>query len=426
MADLVLRPIRKVDGEVTLPGSKSLSNRVLLLSALAEGTTAIKNLLHSDDISYMLQALARLGVCYTLSQDNTVCEMQGVGGDFPLKNAELFLGNAGTAIRPLCAALSASQGMYELDGNARMRERPIEHLVDGLRQVGVHIEYLGNPGYPPLKIFPGQLQGGGITLKGNISSQFLSSILMAAPLAKGQIRINIEGEQVSKPYVDITLHTMERFGVAVEREGYSRFVIEPNQCYVSPGNVFVEGDASGASYFLSAAAIRGGTVRVHGIGRASVQGDVRYADVLEQMGAHVAWGEHWIEVSRGDLLGIDIDMNDLPDAAMTLAVTALFAKGSTAIRNIYNLRVKETDRLTAMATELRKLGATVEEGNDYIVITPPARLIPASIDTYDDHRIAMSFSLAALGDVEVVIKDKECVSKTFPDYFERLERIEHG
>jgi 3-phosphoshikimate 1-carboxyvinyltransferase len=304
-----------------------------------------------------------------------------------------------------------------------MRERPIQDLVEGLQQVGVHIEYLMNPGYPPVKIFPGTLQGGTIRIKGNLSSQYLSSLLMASPLATHTTCIEIEGEQVSKPYVDLTLAVMEAFGVKVEREAYARFTIAPNQQYLSPGDAFVEGDASGASYFLSAAAIRGGTVRVHGVGRNSVQGDVRYADVLERMGARVNWGDYWIEVSRGELRGIDIDMNDQPDAAMTLAVVALFAKGPTAIRNIYNLRVKETDRLTAMATELRKVGATVEEGEDYIAITPPERLQSAAIDTYDDHRIAMSFSLAALGDVEITINDQECVSKTFPDYFERFSTI---
>lgn len=396
---------------------------MLLLSALARGETRLTNVLNSDDIARMLDALTRLGVRFSLSSDSTECVVQGVGGPFPVKEAELYLGNAGTAIRPLCAVLSGCNGAYTLDGNARMRERPIKDLVDGLRQAGVRIDYLKEAGYPPVKIFPGTLPGGTIRIKGNISSQYLSSLLMAGPLATGTTRIEVDGEQVSKPYIDLTIAMVERFGAQIERDRYRTFTIAPNQPYISPGEAFVEGDASGASYFLSAAAIRGGTVRVHGVGRHSVQGDVRYADVLARMGATVTWGEHWIEVSRGDLRGIDIDMNDLPDAAMTLAVVALFADGPTAIRNIYNWRVKETDRLTAMATELRKVGAKVEEGDDDIVITPPARIQSAAIDTYDDHRMAMSFSLAALGEAEITINDQECVSKTFPDYFERFRTI---
>ena len=418
MESLTLPPLRSMQGEITLPGSKSLSNRILLLAAVAKGETRISNLLDSDDVRHMLGALRELGVDYQLSADKKDCVVTGLGGPFALASPlELFLGNAGTAMRPLCAMLCASQGEVTLTGEPRMLERPIGDLVDCLSGCGASIDYLGNDGYPPLKVHGKGLSGGRVSIKGNISSQFLTAMLMAAPFSSEDLEIVVEGELVSKPYILITLDVMARFGVTVENHDYRRFVVRAGQQYRSPGEIMVEGDASSASYFLAAAAIAGGTVRVHGSGLTSVQGDVRFADVLEQMGAKVLWGDTWIEVSRGELNGVDVDLNHIPDAAMTIATTALFAKGPTAIRNVYNLRVKETDRLAALSTELRKVGAIVEEGEDYLVITPPAHILSATIDTYDDHRMAMCFSLAAFGESAITINDPACTSKTFPGYF---------
>jgi 3-phosphoshikimate 1-carboxyvinyltransferase len=425
MQSLTLQPIRSVSGTVTLPGSKSLSNRILLLSALAQGQTHISNLLDSDDVRYMLDALQQLGIDLKLSADRTVCTLAGMGGAFQTgpQTQSLFLGNAGTAMRPLCAALCAGSGEYELTGEPRMYERPIGDLVDALRACGAQIDYLQDENYPPLYVRAAGLNGGQISIRGNISSQFLTAMLMAAPLCRDDLTIGVEGELVSKPYIHITLDVMARFGVQVENLNYQRFFIKAGQKYQSPGQIMVEGDASSASYFLAAAAIAGGPVRVIGSGKNSVQGDARFAEVLEQMGAQVLWGDDWIEVRRGELHGVDVDLNHIPDAAMTIATTALFAKGPTVIRNIYNWRVKETDRLSAMATELRKVGASVEEGEDYIAIQPPERIQPAAIDTYDDHRMAMCFSLAALGDSPITINDPGCTAKTFPTYFDLFESI---
>lgn len=423
---LTLQPIARVDGTVNLPGSKSVSNRALLLAALAKGTTRLTNLLDSDDIKHMLNALKALGVSYSLSDDRTVCEVTGNAG--PLLSSEpleLFLGNAGTAMRPLAAALCLGQQDVVLTGEPRMKERPIGHLVDALRQGGAKIDYLENSDYPPIHL-QGGFAGGEVSVDGSVSSQFLTALLMTAPLAEQDTSINIKGELVSKPYIDITLHLMRSFGVDVENQGYQRFIIKGQQQYQSPGDYLVEGDASSASYFLAAAAIKGGTVRVTGIGRNSVQGDIHFADVLEKMGAHVEWGDDYIACTAGKLQAIDMDMNHIPDAAMTIATAALFAEGTTQLRNIYNWRVKETDRLAAMAIELRKVGAEVEEGHDYIRITPPTSLTHADIGTYNDHRMAMCFSLVALSDTPVTILDPGCTAKTFPDYFEQLAKISHN
>lgn len=423
---LTLQPIARVDGTVNLPGSKSVSNRALLLAALAKGTTRLTNLLDSDDIKHMLNALKALGVSYSLSDDRTVCEVTGNSG--PLLSSEpleLFLGNAGTAMRPLAAALCLGQQDVVLTGEPRMKERPIGHLVDALRQGGAKIDYLENSDYPPIHL-QGGFAGGEVSVDGSVSSQFLTALLMTAPLAEQDTSINIKGELVSKPYIDITLHLMRSFGVDVENQGYQRFIIKGQQQYQSPGDYLVEGDASSASYFLAAAAIKGGTVRVTGIGRNSVQGDIHFADVLEKMGAHVEWGDDYIACTAGKLQAIDMDMNHIPDAAMTIATAALFAEGTTQLRNIYNWRVKETDRLAAMAIELRKVGAEVEEGHDYIRITPPTSLTHADIGTYNDHRMAMCFSLVALSDTPVTILDPGCTAKTFPDYFEQLAKISHN
>lgn len=418
MKTLTLNKINGVQGTVHLPGSKSISNRVLLLAALAQGETQISNLLHSDDIEHMLNALTALGVSYQLSDCKSKCVVQGLGGLFdhsaPL---ELFLGNAGTAMRPLTAALAASNVDVTLTGEPRMYERPIGHLVDALRQLGADIDYLQQDGFPPLRIRGKALQAGRISIDGSISSQFLTAVLMIAPLLPADSEIDIIGDLVSKPYIDITLALMSRFGVEVENQNYHRFVIRGQQQYQSPGHWLVEGDASSASYFLAAAAI-GGSIKVTGIGRHAVQGDIRFADALEAMGATVEWGDDYISVTRNQLNGIDRDYNAIPDAAMTIATTALFAKGPTLIRNVYNWRVKETDRLHAMATELRKVGAEIEEGDDYIKVTPPAVIQHASIATYNDHRMAMCFSMLAFADCGVTIEDPDCTRKTFPQYFE--------
>ena len=424
MQQLTLNPIDKVSGTVNVPGSKSLSNRALLLAALAQGETVLSNLLDSDDIQHMLNALKALGVEYVLSEDKTECKVMGLGGAFSVQApVELFLGNAGTAMRPLCAALAASNVEVTLTGEPRMEERPIGDLVNALRQGGANINYLKNEGYPPLEIKGHALSGGEMEVDGSVSSQFLTALLMAAPLFTGDVTIRIKGELVSKPYIDITLDTMAKFGVVVANNNYQTFTITAGQKYRSPGKFMVEGDASSASYFLAAGAIKGGTVRVTGIGKNSIQGDIRFADVLEAMGAIVHWHDEYIEVTGAPLTGVDMDMNHIPDAAMTIATTALFAEGPTRISNIYNWRVKETDRLHAMATELKKLGAKVEEGHDYIKIWPTQSLKHAEIDTYNDHRIAMCFSLVALSDTAVTINDPGCTRKTFPDYFTRFSTL---
>ncbi|ANQ16616.1 3-phosphoshikimate 1-carboxyvinyltransferase [Vibrio natriegens] len=424
MESLTLQPINKIQGEVNLPGSKSVSNRALLLAALAKGTTRLTNLLDSDDIRHMLNALNTLGVQYQLSEDKTECVVEGLGQPFSVSEpVELFLGNAGTAMRPLAAALCLGEGEYVLTGEPRMKERPIGHLVTALQDAGADIEYLENENYPPLKIVGTGLKSGTVSIDGSISSQFLTAFLMSAPLAEGEVRINIEGDLVSKPYIDITLHIMKQFGVNVINNDYQEFVIPAGQHYVAPGDFLVEGDASSASYFLAAAAIKGGEVKVTGIGKNSIQGDIQFADALEKMGAEIEWGDDYVIARAGKLKGIDMDYNHIPDAAMTIATTALFAEGTTAIRNVYNWRVKETDRLSAMATELRKVGAEVEEGEDYIIVKPVPQLKHAAIDTYDDHRMAMCFSLVALSDTPVTINDPKCTSKTFPDYFDKLKSL---
>ncbi|EDK4587109.1 3-phosphoshikimate 1-carboxyvinyltransferase [Salmonella enterica] len=423
MESLTLQPIARVDGAINLPGSKSVSNRALLLAALACGKTVLTNLLDSDDVRHMLNALSALGINYTLSADRTRCDITGNGGPLRASGAlELFLGNAGTAMRPLAAALCLGQNEIVLTGEPRMKERPIGHLVDSLRQGGANIDYLEQENYPPLRL-RGGFTGGDIEVDGSVSSQFLTALLMTAPLAPEDTIIRVKGELVSKPYIDITLNLMKTFGVEIANHHYQQFVVKGGQQYHSPGRYLVEGDASSASYFLAAGAIKGGTVKVTGIGRKSMQGDIRFADVLEQMGATITWGDDFIACTRGELHAIDMDMNHIPDAAMTIATTALFAKGTTTLRNIYNWRVKETDRLFAMATELRKVGAEVEEGHDYIRITPPAKLQHADIGTYNDHRMAMCFSLVALSDTPVTILDPKCTAKTFPDYFEQLARM---
>ena len=422
---LDLPPLNGAHGTVKLPGSKSISNRVLLLSALAQGTTLVKDLLDSDDTQVMLAALTQLGVQWTRQGDTQDYSVKGVAGTFPVKQATLFLGNAGTAFRSLTAALALSDGDYTLSGVARMHERPIGDLVDALRQMGAQIDYLGTPGYPPLHIRPAQPHAvGAISVRGDVSSQFLTGLLLSAPLTGRALTVHVAGELISKPYIEITLNLMRRYGVLVERTDWSSFNLAAGQAYCSPAEIYVEGDASSASYFLAAGAIGGGPVRVDGVGSASIQGDIRFAEALQLMGAQVEMGDNWVSVSSSARLhGIDADFNHIPDAAMTIAVAALFAEGSTTLRNIGSWRVKETDRIHAMATELRKVGATVEEGADYLRVTPPAQLQAATIDTYDDHRMAMCFSLVALGGVGIRINDPQCVNKTFPGYFDAFAQI---
>jgi len=410
----------QASGTVRLPGSKSISNRVLLLAALADGVTEVYDLLDSDDTQHMLAALRTLGVGVE-DRGGNHWRISGVAGAFPVKAAELFLGNAGTAFRPLTAALALSGGEYGLKGVARMHERPIGDLVDALKQLGARIDYLGTPGFPPLQLHPATPAGDRAEVRGNVSSQFLTGLLMALPLRRKTTTIEVVGELISKPYIGITLAMLRRFGVEVAQDGWQKFTVAADARYRSPGAIHVEGDASSASYFLAAGAIGGGPVRVEGVGADSVQGDVRFADALALMGARIEMGPNWIEARAplsGRLKAIDLDCNPIPDAAMTLAVAALFADGVTTLRNIASWRVKETDRIAAMATELRKVGATVEEGADFIRIAPPEKLTPnAVIDTYDDHRMAMCLSLATLGGVPVRINDPACVNKTFPQYF---------
>jgi 3-phosphoshikimate 1-carboxyvinyltransferase len=430
-SSLRLAAVSRAAGSVVLPGSKSISNRTLLLAALSDGVTDVRGLLQSDDTAVMLAALGKLGVnVEALGGDDY--RVFGCGGVFPVAEAALFLGNAGTAFRPLTAALALQSGQrcYQLDGVPRMRERPIGDLVDGLAPLGTRIEYTGQRGFPPL-IVSGRTQTtvDRIAVRGDVSSQFLSALLMALPLIKSKVTVEVVGELISKPYVEITLNLMARFGVVVERNGWREFTLAPDAAYRSPQEVNVEGDASSASYFLAAGAIGGGPVRVTGVGRSSTQGDIKFADALSAMGATVSMGDDWIEASlpaHERLTAIDGDFNHIPDAAMTIAILALFADGTTTIRNIASWRVKETDRIAAMAIELRKLGVGVVEGSDFIAVTPPVNgklASGVSIDTYDDHRMAMCFSLVALAGVEVVINDPACVGKTFPGYFEAFRGL---
>jgi 3-phosphoshikimate 1-carboxyvinyltransferase len=428
---LDLQPAMHAKGVVRLPGSKSISNRTLLLAALAGGTTHIKDLLASDDTHVMLMALQKLGVKWEQVGESQDYVVHGVNGAFPVHQADLFMGNAGTAIRPLTAALAVCGGDYTLHGVSRMHERPIADLVDALNGIGTHIEYTGEAGYPPLHIQRGRLHAHRMQVRGNVSSQFLTALLMAAPLmAREQdVIIDVIGDLISKPYIEITLNLIRRFGVTVQRDGWQSFTIAAGQRYVSPDTIHVEGDASSASYFLAAGAIAGGPVRVEGVGKDSIQGDVRFVEALEQMGATIRMGDNWIEAeSNGVLRAIDADFNHIPDAAMTIAVAALYADGPSILRNIGSWRVKETDRISAMAIELRKLGALVEEGADYLRVTPPQEIQPAAIDTYDDHRMAMCFSLATLDGAarrgsKLRINDPQCVAKTFPDYFDAFAKV---
>ena len=436
LPSIQIGPFKRAQGSIVLPGSKSISNRALLLAALSSGTTTLKNLLDADDTQVMRNALRQLGLT-VIDQADKVCVVEGCGGLFPVRKADLFMGNAGTAIRPLTAALAMQGGDYRLSGVARMHERPIRDLVDGLRQVGAQIDYELAEGYPPIQISAAEIQVKEVVkVRGDVSSQFLTALLMALPLvANKPLRIEVVGELISRPYIDITLKLMARFGVNVTCPDTQSFVIPAKTSevvYKSPGDLSVEGDASSASYFLALGAIGNGPVRVLGVGKDSIQGDVAFADALALMGANITTGEDWIEVAgvknaSGKLNGITIDCTEIPDAAMTLAVAALFTEGPTRLNNIASWRVKETDRIAAMATELKKVGATVEEGADYLVVNAPAhrdwKSPSEGIDTYDDHRMAMCFSLAAFGPHSLKINDPNCVAKTFPTYFAQFAKV---
>ncbi len=432
MESITLQPANQVGGTIKLPGSKSISNRTLLLAAFSNGVTEIHDLLASDDTARMLEALEKLGIPLEKIGNND-WRVTGNGGKLSVKQADLFLGNAGTAFRPLTAALALSQGDFTLSGIARMHERPIGDLVDALRQAGANIEYLGKDGYPPLKISQANIASSSpIKIRGDVSSQFLTALLMALPLTGQSFTIELVGELISKPYIEITLNLMRRFGVDVQRDGWDRFNIPAHSQYQGPKEIYVEGDASSASYFLAAGAIAANAngLKIEGVSSDSIQGDIKFVDEIVKMGANIEFGVNSIIVKRAPekqgikLKAIDLDCNHIPDAAMTLAILALFADGTSTLRNIASWRVKETDRISAMATELRKVGAIIEEGADYIRITPPEKLTPnAVIDTYDDHRMAMCFSLVSLGGVPIVINDPKCVGKTFPDYFERFATI---
>ena len=419
-----LKAVQSVFGQVTLPGSKSITNRILLLSAIADGETTIKHALRSDDTHHMIEALKILQVDLTEKENGDIL-IQGARGQFKNKSAEIFLGNAGTAFRPLTAALAFSQGDYMLSGVPRMHERPIKDLVDSLLQLNADITYLNEEGYPPLRISSSEIIiNSSVKIRGDISSQFLTALLMAIPLTRKEVSIEIVGDLISKPYIDITLNLMNRFGVQVKKIDWQYFVIPGSGGYVSPGEIFVEGDASSASYFLAAGALAG-DIEVKGIGKNSIQGDIKFTEALTLMGAEIQILEGSIKASKASTLqAINLDCNHIPDAAMTLAVLALFAKGTTKLHNIGSWRVKETDRIKAMATELKKLGAEVVEGEDFIEITPPLHIKEnIEIDTYDDHRMAMCFSLVSLKNIPIIINDPACVNKTFPTYFEVLESI---
>ena len=426
---LDIPPLSRAGGTVRLPGSKSISNRVLLLAALSHGETTVHDLLASDDTAVMLTALKQLGC--TVKQSGDTAVICGLGGRSVQTPAKLFMGNAGTAMRPLTAALALLGGEFELSGVPRMHERPIGDLVDALRQLGCFIDYLGNEGFPPLKLQPGQLKlDEPIQVRGDVSSQFLTALLMALPLvAQRDIRIEVVGELISRPYIEITLKLLTRFGIDIRREGWESFTIPAGSQYRSPGEIHVEGDASSASYFIALGAIATRAtgqkcIEILGVGADSIQGDIRFVEAARMMGAEIESTPNSLRISRGSwpLKAIDLDCNHIPDAAMTLAAMALYADGTTTLRNIASWRVKETDRIAAMACELQKLGATVEEGADYLKVTPPAQWKAAAIHTYDDHRIAMCFSLAAFNPAQLPVRilDPKCVAKTFPDYFEAL------
>ncbi|MDD7985910.1 3-phosphoshikimate 1-carboxyvinyltransferase [Lentisphaera marina] len=422
MEKITLPKISSIQGTVKLPGSKSISNRSLLLAALGEGKITLENILSSNDVDRMFEALQTLNIPCSRDLEELTVELQGCAGSLPDGDFNLYLENAGTAVRSMTAAICASKGNYVIDGNARMRERPISDLVEALQKLDIDISYEFNTKCPPLNIKANGIKGGLTSVNGSVSSQYITALLLASPLAENDVTINIDGDLTSKPYVDMTIGLMNKFGVEVTNDNYQTFTVPAPQKYINPSKFIVEGDAGSASYFLGAAAING-SVRVYGCGKDSIQGESGFAGVMGQMGADVTYGDNFIEVSStGKLKGIDIDMNTMTDTGMTLAVVAMFAEGTTTIRNIANWQVKETERITAVATELKRAGATVEEGPDYLVINPPEKILNCEIETYDDHRMAMAFAILSLG-TEITILDPLCCKKTFPNYFNVREGL---
>ncbi|WMY97622.1 MAG: 3-phosphoshikimate 1-carboxyvinyltransferase [Arsenophonus sp.] len=421
---ILIPKISYINGSITLPGSKSISNRVLLLSALSKGITKIENLLKSDDTYHMLMALKKLGIQYTLSKKYQICKIKGIGNHFNnKKNITIFIGNAGTVLRPLTALLSLGHNDIILIGNDQMNNRPIKYLVDSLRQGGAKIKYLDKNGYPPIRIYGGYI-GGKIKLNGNISSQFLTGLLIQTPLSDNDTIIEIKNSLVSKPYVRLTILLMKKFGIKIYHSNYSYFYIQGKQQYISPGHYVVEGDATSATYFLASAAIKGGTVRTIGINQNSIQGDIKFFNILKSMGSKILFGHNYIECSKNRLIGLDIDMNDYPDSAMTLSILALFAVEKSIIRNIHHWVVKESNRLYAISHELKKIGVKIKIGQNYIEITPPKHIKSKIIETYNDHRIAMCFSLLSLNK-KIILSNPKCVNKSFPNYFLEFNRISH-
>lgn len=419
---LDLPVFKKFEGTVRVPGSKSISNRALLLAALAKGQTKLHYLLQSDDTIHMGNALKKLGIDITFQKNGTEAIVNGLGGNFITQDGDFFLGNAGTAMRSLTAALCLGNGTYTLHGEPRMHERPIGDLLSALRSLGANIRCTQNEGYPPLEINAKGLKGSTVSLRGNISSQYLTALLLCAPYTENGLTITVEGELISKPYIALTLSMMKDFGIEVKNNNFESFEI-PKGTYTAIKDYDIEGDASSASYPLAAAAISKGAVRVEGVGKKSIQGDIRFTEVLEVFGAEIQFSDNWIECRGKKLKAIDMDLNHIPDAAMTAAILALFAEGTTRIRGIASWKVKETDRLTAIKNELTKLGAIVSTDNDSITITPPEKLTPATIETYNDHRMAMCFSLVSLGNTPITILDPACVNKTYPNYFEDFLRL---
>ena len=418
-----LKGFSYVKGKVTLPGSKSITNRLILLASLSKNKTILKNYLESDDTKHMVIALKNLGVKIEKDEDSLI--VYGSDKSFPVKNCELFLGNAGTAFRPLTAVLALMKGHYKLSGVDRMNERPIKDLVDSLELMGATINYINKDGFPPLKIDPiSNHFCNEITIKGNVSSQFLTALLMAAPLIQKPVTIKVEGDLISKPYINITLKLLERFGIYYQNKNWHKFILDDVCSYQNPSFIEVEGDASSASYFFGAAAIAG-VIEVFGINKKSIQGDIYFLEILKDMGAKITYKDHSVVVEKATILkGLQVDCKMIPDAAMTLATMALFCKGATKLYNIASWKVKETDRIIAMQTELLKLGAKVLSTNDSITITPPERINNnIQINTYDDHRMAMCFSLVTLNKNSVIINDPECVKKTYPNYFHDFEKI---
>lgn len=426
MDHIKLTSSSKIYGAVELPGSKSITNRVLLLASLAEGDITINKPLLSDDTNYMLSALQQLGIVIEKEDGNIV--IKGSNGKFPVNKAELFLGNAGTAFRPLTAALCLNHGQYTLSGVKRMHQRPIKDLVDALFQIGAKVEYIENEGYPPLAIYPGKIQYvSPIKIRGDVSSQFLSSILMAFALTKNKIKIEIIGDLISKPYIEITLKLLKQFGIIYVNKNWKNFTLQQPAKLKNPKIIEIEGDASSASYFFAAAAIAG-EIEVKGINKNSIQGDIDFLNILKKMGAKILYKKNSIVVSKADnLIGLKVDCKMIPDAAMTLATLSLFANGPTELINIGSWRVKETDRILAMETELRKIGAKVSSTQDSIKIYPPKEIYDnIAIDTYDDHRMAMCFSLICLAEKNVIINDPNCVAKTFPNFFNDFTALLNG